>query len=733
MDTALQQLENIFTEETFTRKPLINYTVNYFTELHQIFINIKEENSINEMVDIAELHLSRNAQHIVSLYVMGFVSLEKKDFNDNNFERLINTFKNIKKWPIVEYLSKLVLTYYDSEYALKYLANYYQATNKDNEAVEVWEKLVTLDKDNYELSERIAHVKEKEGNLEEALKYYKIVFEHNLEKRRDKVIEANFKKILELNADCVSYFVRYESQIADVLEADAMIDLWKIIFFHYFENKNYEKSLKTIKHLFQYEQAIVKQNNKKAKYFRHRLVEVYNCLHPNHTLFKEIEEIAALTNVFKEPKAVIELFERYIKYDKDKYVYHREFGVGIITDINTESVFIRFAKNYEEIRKMTFEMAVKSLIVLVDDDILVYKAYKLSELKSIAEKTPNELITMVLKYRDGGTISSKDLKHDLVPDIIAETGYNKWLEAAKKSVRTNNAVKFEKNTFVYNISSLSYDEEMLIKFNVETTFAKRYETYIEYRDYTKDISCDEAKQMYKYFIDIAKGNNSKVDEAIISIMLINAMDIKDSTIPTVNSIINTVSDYTKVYEALPISQYKENYINAIYKNIENPSDIVKKFLYTSQVKYHNLIIDRLIEDNKVNLLEKTIDDIILKNREFTESFIFFAQSFLDKNGNKLGGKEIHYNKTFVIAGLLSLIGHLSKQADKKETSVSARKMLKVIDHLLFEKNSLLTFIDENDEEHVRIVFDEFQKLIDLENHYKTEINTAIARKFPNMI
>ncbi len=455
MGKALEQLEALFTEETFTRKPLINYTVNYFVEIHELFLKIKEENNIKQMEDIASQNLARNAQHIVSLFIMGLLNLENAKYDEKNFERLITVFKNIKKWNIVEYLCKLVLQYYDSEYALKALAAYYQSINKDDEAVEIWEKLVALDKENYELSERIAHVKEKEGSIDEAIKYYKIVFEHNLEKRRDKVIEANFKKILELNPNATAYFLRFEHQLAEILSADTMIDLWKIIFFYYFEGKNYEKSLKTIKYLLKYEQAIVKQNNKKAKYFRHRLVDVYNALYPNHSLFKQIEQTAALTNVFKEPNDVIELFERYIKYDKGKYVFHREFGVGIITDINTESVFINFAK-LEEIRKMTFEMAIKSLSVLQSDNILVYKTYKIAELREIAENKPEEIITMILKYKDGSTIASKDLKHELVPDVVSETNYNKWLDNAKKVVRKSNAVKFEKNTFVLYLNIITF-------------------------------------------------------------------------------------------------------------------------------------------------------------------------------------------------------------------------------------------------------------------------------------
>ena len=40
MSEALQKLENIFSEETFTRKPLLNYTVKYFADLSTIINDI---------------------------------------------------------------------------------------------------------------------------------------------------------------------------------------------------------------------------------------------------------------------------------------------------------------------------------------------------------------------------------------------------------------------------------------------------------------------------------------------------------------------------------------------------------------------------------------------------------------------------------------------------------------------------------------------------------------------
>ena len=463
MSEALEKLENTFTEETFTRKPLLNYTIKYFTDLSGIINDINDKNEINSAIDTAKTQLEKNQQHISALYSIGFLNLKIENYSDMHLDKLLGIFKNAKKWNIVEYIAqKIVDEYYESDYALRYLANYYQISNRETDAVEVWERLIKFDTSNPELPEKIAHIKETAGDINSAVHYYKIAFERNLIRKRNNA-ESNIKKVLEYEPDNYNYLLKYESSLHELVDANIMIDVWKIIFFYYFENARYDEALKTIKNLLNYEQSIVAQNNKKAKFFRHRLVDVYKALHPNHSLFEKIEEISAITNVNKPPKSCIEIFEKYIQYDIGKYVIHRNFGVGKIKAITIDELKIKFVSQEEE-RKMTFDMAIQSLTTLPEDDINVYKAYKLNELKKIAEENPTEFLTIILKYRK--TISAKDLKQELTSTpntVIKEASYSKWLESAKKSVRASTTVKFDKNTFLYNVPASKNNATEVIK------------------------------------------------------------------------------------------------------------------------------------------------------------------------------------------------------------------------------------------------------------------------------
>ncbi|TVL61413.1 transcript cleavage factor [Brachyspira hyodysenteriae] len=732
MSEALQKLENVFSEETFTRRPLLNYTTKYFVDLSGILNDINDTNDINSAIETAKMQLDKNPNHISALYANGFLNLKIENYSEMSLEKLLGIFKNAKKWNIVEFVSQKILDeYYESDYALRYLASYYQSTNRDSEALEIWERLIRFDVSNPELPEKIAHTKELAGDINSAVHYYKIAFERNLIRERNNA-ESDIKKVLEYEPDNYNYLLKYENALKTLVDSNIMIDVWKIIFFYYFENNRYNDALKTIKNLLNYEQDIVAQNNKKAKFFRHRLVDVYKALYPNHTLFEKIEEISSITNVNKKPKDCIEIFEKYIQYDVNKYVIHRNFGVGKIKSIDINNVNIKFVSQ-EDVRKMTFDMAIQSLTTLPNDDINVYKAYKLNEIKKIAEENPTELLTIILKYKK--TITTKDLKQELTskPDVVvAESAYTKWLESAKKSVRASTTVKFDKNTFLYNEEAETYDAESLSKFNKTDNFFERYQIYMEYLTYTPNLNSEEAKEMNNYFVNISKDKKAPNDERIISTIYLRSQSNVDSSIPLLSDIVKNIDDYTHVYEVLPSSNYREKFIKAIWDGRRDDYyNIILKMLYSPQVKNNYLIVNKLFEDGKTDMLAKTIDDIFLHYRECPESFVYFAQKILDGEYYDETAGDININKNSLMIGLLSIIPHLSKMVDKKETSAQARKLLKVVYDLVFDKAYLLKFIENESEDDVKIIFGEFQKLVNLEQHYKTDIISAVIKRFPD--
>ncbi len=724
-NSSLEKLESVFSQEMFTRKQVKSYSIKDFEELFPTIEEI-EESDIDAAIDLSSKQLERNQQNVAALYSCAILNFKKKNYSDSNFEKLLLLFKKQDNWDVVEYLSKKILSFVETDYALKYLAHYYENVKRRDEALAIWERLIRFDSENPELPEKIAHLKEEAGDLKGAETYYKISFERNLAKHRAGEASANIKKILELDPDNFLYLAKHESALSQLVEADFMIDKWKMIFFYYSDASLYKEALKTIKHLLAYEHGIVRQNNKKAKFFRHRLVEIYECLYPNHSLIEKIKEISNITNVFKDPKACVEIFENYIQYDIGRYVYHRNFGVGKIKSISIESVIIKFTTQ-DLPRTMSFDMAIKSLTMLEADDIYVYKAYKLEDLKKLAVATPTEILSMILKYKD--SITTKDLKQELVPVIVPEATYTKWLESVKKLVRASTTVKFEKNAFLYNKNALSYDLETIRKFTETKDFLLRYQIYMEYLHYSKDAKSEEAKKMHDYFIDVANDSTKEDYELIISTILLKMQG--EQAIPSIDDLILKAKNYTKIYELLPSANYRDRYISSIASTHgENADKIISGMLYSSQVKNHYLIVNKLINEEKIGLLEDTIGDIFFHYKEYPESFLYFAQKVLDGEYVETIGKNIKINTEILMADMLSLIPFLNKLSDKKEISSHSRKMLKTVYDLLFEKEHLLRFIETESEESVKKIYSEFQKLTSLEQHYQADIISSVTKRFP---
>ena len=229
---------------------------------------------------------------------------------------------------------------------------------------------------------------------------------------------------------------------------------------------------------------------------------------------------------------------------------------------------------------------------------------------------------------------------------------------------------------------------------------------------------------------MAKNKNPENDGKLVSAIYLRISGKNEKDIPSLSDMIKNISDYTHIYEILPSSIYRNKFLDAIEEGKKDEYyDIILKILYSPQVKNHYLIVNKLFEDNKTDILSKTIDDIFLHYREYPESFVYFAQKILD--GEYSDKNEININKNALMIGLLSVISYLSKMLDNKETAVQGRKLLKTVYELVFDKNYLLKFIETESEEDVKIIFSEFQKLVNLEQHYKTDIISAVIKRFPN--
>ena len=127
-ETLIQSVQDMLKEETWTRATISGYTQNNLKELADIVEKARNENCVDEILDICEEHLSHSKDSIIALYLSGIFSLQKGIIDNNSLETLVDIFKKNHKEAIVTCLCESILEDApNNKFALRTLADTYMA------------------------------------------------------------------------------------------------------------------------------------------------------------------------------------------------------------------------------------------------------------------------------------------------------------------------------------------------------------------------------------------------------------------------------------------------------------------------------------------------------------------------------------------------------------------------------------------------------------------------------
>lgn len=155
-----------------------------------------------------------------------------------------------------------------------------------------------------------------------------------------------------------------------------------------------------------------------------------------------VRQRAGIEGTAANAQALLE-FDKLRRFTKGHVVYHSAgWGEGVVLDFHPEQreISIQFASG----RKETFPLdtVVARFKPLDHDDLRAMKLLRLDELKQCAAKDPSRLIRIVAKlYR--GTVSSQQLKTELVPAVVEEKGWADFWKRAKLAATKDPWLKAE--------------------------------------------------------------------------------------------------------------------------------------------------------------------------------------------------------------------------------------------------------------------------------------------------
>lgn len=717
--SIVNKLKETLNEEKWTRATLSGYTVHQIKELDALFHTAAIEKALDEVNEICSDHLSHSKNSIAALYLLGIISLSRQQIDDSNMVNLINIFADNKRWNIVEYICQRILDYGENRNALIRLAECYENDDKTEQMYEVWERLVRVDYEEADLVKLIAERKEKEGDLEGAIEYYRKALHRFINKGLFTNVKEMWTKLIELAPGDIEFFNHVQRKIAKQISEDKAAGLLNELYKHYKTEKDWETAISLLKTIISYDE--------KNPGVRKEIVECYKAKYADHSQLDEYIRISNLAQSYRNINEAISEFEKHISFDIGNYVYHRSWNIGRIRSIKGDEIIIDFAKKRGH--SMGIKMAVDSLITLNKDHIWVLKAVWSKDKLHEAIKTdiPWALRTVIKSFDNYADI--KKIKAELVPSILTQNEWTSWSAKAREILKTDamfgNAPD-SVNTFIVRSRPLSFEEKIYNQFKAEKSFFSRIQ---DARDFANkgDPDSELFTEVIQFFTGYVRSYSQANEQVIAAYLFLKELSKK---LPQFKNLLNTgfneiladCEDIVLVYENIKDSIIKTALLADIKNYVPAWADIYIKIFPNALSKQ---MINTLIEAGEIERLQGMVISIVENYRDHREAFIWIAKNLWDE----IWVKELGLSYDKMLITLIHILDISYKEIDNHRDTVENRRINKQVDTILFKDGRLSSYFAEADKDDIERVFALINDVKNVDPSVKLNLRKQISGRF----
>ncbi len=731
-ETLIQSVQDMLKEETWTRATISGYTQNNLKELADIVEKARNENCVDEILDICEEHLSHSKDSIIALYLSGIFSLQKGIIDNNSLETLVDIFKKNHKEAIVTCLCESILEDApNNKFALRTLADTYMV--EDNpKAWDLYTQIVRIDFQEADIAKLLAeHFADSDKEL--SLDYYKKAILRYINLANYNACKEVWSVLVSEIPQEIEFFQLLRRKISKVFGELKTTTLMQELYNWYKDNAPANPSY------WDTAISILKQNlevEPKDTWARKEITDCYRGKYSSHSHLEDYIKSSNLSQSYRNVFEAINDFEKHIAFDKGSFVFHRNWGVGIIRKLEKDMLTINFGKT-GGIHDMSLKMAVSALKPLSKEHIWVLKAtMKKEELaKKVKDDKKWALKTIIQSFNN--SCDFKKIKAELVPVILTTGEWTSWNTAAKKILDTDAEFGVNPNDinqFIVREHEISPEEKLSNEFKAQKLFFARIEILMKFfnSDLT-DNSSDLFSEMYSYFTGYLK-NIKKVDELVIaSYLLVRKLSGIDRQFifpvkETFAELYGRLIDPTprEVYELLKDSKnttLKDDFLECIKLLPDWNVQYIKLFPAVLDEKLLNELIKGGFEAD----VQKLVRTAFEQSKDYRETVVYFFKNCQDKEWYKNAG--VSYEKQLIT--LINIIELTFREINNHVNTTENKKLNKNASVLLFNEDTLFKYLADNDEETVKKLYTLIDDIADIDPNYKAQTRSKILEKYPD--
>ena len=336
--------------------------------------------------------------------------------DDRHIFTVLEQYYEESKWNEVIYIGNKILSFNESSYALRVLAECYALNNMEEKKIQTWERLVKVDFDETDVLYKLADYYDKKGETSLALSYYRSIIRRHIKSHDLSALKNVWEKVMGLKGDNSEYLISLASKIADSMGSEKGVFFLKSI---------YEKGGFDITTNIEILKKIIRFAPHDTD-TRDKLVELWKELYKDNPRLDYCLNNTGILDDYLNLNTAIENFEKQIQFVEGAFVYHETWKLGKITKISKDEMEILFSG--KGTHSMSCKMAYSSLKVLPKRHIWVLKAAfpkdKLAE--KFMRKDDVEWGLRIILESYGNQASLKQMKAELVPSILSDKEWSVW-------------------------------------------------------------------------------------------------------------------------------------------------------------------------------------------------------------------------------------------------------------------------------------------------------------------
>jgi transcription elongation factor GreA len=724
-ENLIKNVQNILTEEKFTRAALSNYSITQFKDLDVVLKEAEDAHVLEEVRGVCDEHLTHSKNSIKALYLSGMIAISRQIIDDAVLVNLVTLFADNHKWNIVKYLCERILDKGESKFALRTLADCYKNENDDEAVLETWQRLVKIDFDEADITKTLAEHFEALSDEETAIDYYKKALGRYINKGQFSPVREIWQKLIDYRPEEIDFFLSMQGKVAKSISPEKAAALLQDVYISCKKRNDIDTAIDVLKLIFTYDERDADA--------RKEITECYRAKYSGHSHLEEYIKLSNLTAGYRNVQEAILDFEKHIAFDKGNFVFHRSWGVGRIAKVETDDVTIDFAKKRGH--TMALKMAIDALTTLSKEHIWVLKATQVKD--KFHEKVKNDpvwtLKTIIKSFNNSYDV--RKLKAELVPSVLSENEWTGWNAKVRKILKTDPSFGVSpENVDVFSVRERqnSLAEKLYNEFRAEKKFLNRVDIIRKFEHaYDPQIDGEYFAEMFSHFTGFLKSYNQVNEQVLGSYLLVKEIT---SRVPSLAENLNVnfitlfeeIDSITSIYTALKDKKLQEAFLKEIKLFVPKWHDLYVKLF---PVALRQQILDELLEEGHKDSVIALVRYCFANSDENRNAVIWFYKT--GKQSAPDWYKEAAITRRKEIVTLIRILDTCYREIDNHRDTLENKKIAKQIAGILFIDNFIYDYIETAGMEEIDSIYTLLQDVKDLDPALKDQFRKHIAKNYPD--